>query len=54
MVYYRYKNGDFSVESKQELRKYIVIAQFKQIFGAASNSELTIFVKLLIKLLEIH
>lgn len=41
MVYYRYKGGDFSVESKQELRKYIVIAQVKQIFGAASNSALT-------------
>lgn len=41
MVYYRYKGGDFSVESKQELRKYIVIAQVKQIFGAASNSALS-------------
>jgi uncharacterized protein with ParB-like and HNH nuclease domain len=41
MVYYRYKGGNYDAESKAELRKYIVIAQVKQIFGAASNSALT-------------
>ena len=41
MVYYRYKNGNFDSNSKGELRKYIVIAQIRQIFGAASNSALT-------------
>lgn len=41
MVYYRYKGGNFDIESKFELRKYIVIAQVKQIFGAATNSALT-------------
>ncbi len=41
MVYYRYKGGKFDPDSKAELRKYIVIAQVKQIFGAASNSALT-------------
>ncbi|ODM26491.1 hypothetical protein A7W90_09800 [Clostridium sp. Bc-iso-3] len=41
MVYYRFKGGKFDAESKCELRKYIVIAQVKQIFGTASNSALT-------------
>ncbi len=41
MVYYRYKGGNFDSSSKAELRKYIVIAQVKQIFGTASNSALT-------------
>ena len=41
MVYYRYKGGNFDVDSKTELRKYIVIAQVRQIFGTASNSALT-------------
>ena len=41
MVYYRYKGGNYDAESKSELRKYIVIAQVKQIFGTASNSALT-------------
>lgn len=40
MIYYRYKGGEFDQDSKKELRKYIVIAQVKQIFGAASNSAL--------------
>ena len=40
MIYYRYKGGEFNSKSKPELRKYIVIAQLKQIFGAASNSAL--------------
>jgi hypothetical protein len=41
IVYYRFKGGAFDSNSKTELRKYIVIAQVKQIFGAASNSALT-------------
>ena len=41
MVYYRYKGGYFDSSSKAELRKYIVIAQVRQIFGTASNSALT-------------
>ena len=40
MVYYRYKGGNFDSNSKAELRKYIVIAQVRQIFGTASNSAL--------------
>lgn len=41
MVYYRYNGGNFDSSSKAELRKYIVIAQVRQIFGTASNSALT-------------
>lgn len=41
MVYYRFKGGKFDSFSKAELRKYIVIAQVRQIFGAATNSALT-------------
>lgn len=41
IVYYRYKGGKFDADSKKELRKYIVIAQVKQVFGAASNSALS-------------
>ena len=40
IVYYRFNGGDFHGNSKKELKKYIVIAQVKQIFGAASNSAL--------------
>lgn len=40
MVYYRFKGGKFDADSKSELRKYIVIAQVRQVFGAASNSAL--------------
>lgn len=40
MVYYRYKGGQHDQNSKDELKKYIVIAQVKQIFGAASNNAL--------------
>lgn len=42
MVYYRYKGGHFDSSSKAELKKYIVIAQVRQIFGTASNSALAI------------
>ena len=41
IVYYRFHGGDFNAsDNKRELRKYIVIAQLKQIFGVASNSAL--------------
>lgn len=42
IVYYFYKGGELDKDdSESELRKYIVIAQLKQIFGTASNSALT-------------
>ena len=41
MVYYRFKGGNFDAESRSELRKYIVISQVRQVFGAATNSALT-------------
>lgn len=41
IVYYKFNGGTFDTDSKGELRKYIVIAQVKQIFGTASNSALT-------------
>ncbi|MHB1154966.1 MAG: DUF262 domain-containing protein [Eubacteriales bacterium] len=41
IVYYRFKSGAIDAGSKSELRKYIVMAQVKQIFGAATNSALT-------------
>lgn len=41
IVYYRFNGGNFDPRSKSELRKYIIIAQVKQIFGAATNSALT-------------
>ena len=41
IVYYIYHGGKLDTESRAELRKYIVIAQVKQIFGTASNSALT-------------
>ncbi len=41
MIYYKFKGGQLDSCSKNELRKYIVVAQVKQIFGTASNSALT-------------
>lgn len=41
MVYYIFNGGNLDANSQRELRKYIVIAQVKQIFGAATNSALT-------------
>lgn len=40
IVYYFFKGGKSDADSKAELKKYFVIAQVKQIFGAASNSAL--------------
>ena len=41
IVYYKYHGGSFNGTNRDELRKYIVIAQVKQIFGAANTSALT-------------
>lgn len=40
MVYYRFSGGSYDNNSKAELRKYIVISQVKQIYGASSNTTL--------------
>lgn len=40
VIYYIYKGGDLD-SCKDEIKKYIIISQVKQIFGAASNSALT-------------
>lgn len=40
MVYYRFSRGSYDNNSKDELRKYIVISQVKQIYGASSNTTL--------------
>ena len=42
IVYYHYHGGKFDKASKPELRKYYITAQLRQIFGAASNSALTL------------
>ncbi|MCR5021800.1 DUF262 domain-containing protein [Ruminococcus sp.] len=42
IVYYHYHGGKFDKTSKPELRKYYITAQLRQIFGAASNSALTL------------
>ena len=40
VVYYRFNGGTFDGTVRNELRKYIVVAQLKQIFGASNNSAL--------------
>lgn len=40
IVYYRFHGGPFDSDSKRELKKYIVVAQLKQVFGASNNSAL--------------
>lgn len=40
IVYYRFYGGSFDSKSKEELKKYIVVAQLKQVFGASNNSAL--------------
>lgn len=40
VIYYIYKRGKLNDESISELRKYLIIAQVKQLFGAAGNSAL--------------
>lgn len=42
IVYYHYHGGKFDKPSKQELRKYYITAQLRQIFGASSNTALTL------------
>lgn len=41
IIYYIYNGGKLDVNSKEEIKKFIIISQLKQIFGAASNSALT-------------
>ncbi len=42
IIYYIYNEGNINDESiKQEIRKYFIIAQLKNLFGTASNSTLT-------------
>lgn len=41
VAYYLYKDGLVNSATKFELRKYIVVAQLKQIFGTAGNSALS-------------
>lgn len=40
IIYYIYNGGEYK-SCKEEIKKYIIISQLKQIFGAASNSALT-------------
>lgn len=40
VIYYYYYGGEFSNATKPELRKYLVMAQLKQIFGASNNTAL--------------
>lgn len=40
IIYYRYNGGEFEI-CKDEIRKYIIISQLKQVFGTASNAALT-------------
>ncbi len=40
IIYYIYNGGEYQ-SCKDEIKKYIIISQLKQIFGAASNSALT-------------
>ena len=41
IVYYIYNNGLLDNISKNEIRKYLIIAQIKQLFGAAGNAALS-------------
>lgn len=41
IVYYIYKGGLIGDNQKEEIRKYIVVAQLKKLYGVASNSTLT-------------
>lgn len=41
IVYYIYNNGLLDNISKNEIRKYLIIAQIKQLFGAAGNTALS-------------
>ncbi|MEG1008824.1 MAG: DUF262 domain-containing protein [Clostridia bacterium] len=40
IIYYIYKGGTINDENKNEMKKFFIVAQLKQIFGAASNSAL--------------
>lgn len=40
LVYYVYSGGKLDDKSKSEMRKYLIIAQLKKLFGASGNSAL--------------
>lgn len=40
IVYYIYKSGIIEDKEKEEIRKYLVVAQLKKLYGVASNSTL--------------
>lgn len=40
IVYYRFNGGSFDGTAREELRKYIIVALLKQIFGASNNTAL--------------
>lgn len=41
IIYYLYKNGKIDDDTKEELKKYLIIAETKQIFGVASNQAIS-------------
>lgn len=41
IIYYLYKNGKIDDGTKEELKKYLIIAETKQIFGVASNQAIS-------------
>lgn len=41
LIYYIYKGGLLDEVSKNEMKKYLIIAQLKQLFGAAGNAALS-------------
>lgn len=40
IVYYIYKGGEIDREAKENLRKYFIVSQLKNLYGVASNSTL--------------
>ncbi|MDD2207913.1 MAG: DUF262 domain-containing protein [Bacilli bacterium] len=40
IIYYIYKGGTITEDNKNEMKKFFIVAQLKQIFGAASNAAL--------------
>ena len=41
IIYYLYKNGKIDDDTKEEIKKYLIIAETKQIFGVASNQAIS-------------
>ncbi len=40
IVYYHFKGGEWSKETKKELKKYLVVSLLRRIFGASTNNTL--------------